>query len=205
MKRKLGVAVAAVCVTVCAVLCVLVWRKMTVPQRIEAPIPGLRWGMTTAEANAALQKVGLESNITFKNSLYDTKSVGLEADELALLGFDGIEDLKLSDHEFSPVMLEFRSDRLVEIRMVLRVADEEAVSSLELEKTVTKVMESLYGSKNELGLWVIFPDDAKLPEGEFAYYPPNVRAAYHDVQTGDVKLYYNAEGYVSVTGGTPAE
>ena len=204
-KKMLGIAVSGVCAVVCIVLCVLLWRKMTMPQRIESPITQLRWGMTSIEAEAALRKAGVDVNVPTEDGPYGSRSVGLRAEDLAVLGFDGIGSLPLAD-EFQPVVLEFYENRLTGMRMVLRVPEGSGMTSVAKEKAVTKVLDSLYGPAYETGDWVIFTDAMKAPGAQWDYFPPNVRAGYYvDVDVGEVMLYYNAQSYVKATGGTPAK
>ena len=201
-KKKLGILVAALSL----VVCVLLWWEMNRPQQVEVPVPGLSWGMTDLEAEKALQKAGLDVSIASGDGLYGSKSLGLRAEDMAVLGFDGIGTLSISSEEFNPVWLEFTSHvdgyfRLTGVRVVAEVPGGAEMSSMEIKQAVDQVMKSLYGSKTDWGTWCVAPGvlaSLGIQKGVMT----DVWTDYSDTRIGEVKLEYRGQGYVgSLYGG----
>ncbi len=205
-NKKLRIVASALSLVICVAACVLLWWEMSRPQRVEVPVPGLSWGMTDLEAEMALQKAGLNTSIASGDGAYGTKSYGLRAEDLAVLGFDGIGTLTASSEEFKPVVLEFTSHadgyfRLTGVRIVAEVPGGSGMSSMEVKQAVEQVMKSLYGSKTVVDTWYIAPG-LLASFGTQKGLPPDVWTDYSGTRVGEVKLEYRGLSYVlSLYGG----
>lgn len=199
LKKKLGIIIPVLSAVVCVALCGLLWWRMTRPQRIEVPVPGLSWGMTVAEVEEVLANAGIETSTGMTNGHQKKMTISLNEEEVNKLGFDSVGSLPFSFREHEPVVLEFDElgsiYRLTQVRILVEVPEGKGVTTMATEKVVVKALNGLYGPKHEMGCWLIIADELEGHPMDLSY-SPHVLAWYHGVLGGEARLVYDGFRYV---------
>ena len=220
-KKKLSVIAVSVSAVVCVALAALLWWKMTRPERIEIPIPGLSWGMSAEEVSVVLEEAGVHDvsvSGVVSMGVEDVKfgAMKLSAEELKLLGAEDVLGLSFSTRNTYAVMLRFAGSyanrnynsvgdgtlRLTQVEFWVEVPEG---TSLMINRTLNNKLNSAYGKPDIPGWWTIIGDEARnvTMDGEKASYfvSPHVQISQKDCYVCESVLVYNGAGYVQLLHG----
>ena len=215
LKKKLGIIATTLSVVVCVALVALLWWKMTKPERIEIPIPGLSWGMSAEEVVAVMEEAGIEdTKVGGITEIPDTGiqfgTMKLSAEEVKQLGAEEVLGLSYSSRNSYAVMLRFANGaddtygsvldstlRLTQVEIWVEVPEG---TSFMINRRLNNTLDSAYGKPEQPGKWRIVGDEVKnvTMDGRDASrtVSPYAQISQDGCGLGEAVLVYNGSGYV---------